>query len=205
MSLFRSRGFGSGLGVQLGFYSVIGLFFLSWNVYLQAGLGFSALRAGLTTVMFAAGAFVSSALAVSVLVGKFGRKVLTAGVLVEILGVSTLAWAVHAAGPGIGSGDVVAPLLLMGIGFGLVAAPLPVVVLQDVPVQAAGSASGMSNTVTQLGVAIGVAAVSVAFFVPLGEAGNFVHAFEVSLATMIGVLTAVATLTLRLPRQLTQS
>jgi len=204
VSLFRSRGFASGLGVQLGFYSVIGLFFLCWNVYLQAGLGFSALRAGFTTVTFAAGAFLSSALAVSVLLGKYGRKVLTAGVLVEILGVATLAGTVHAAGAGIGSGRLIAPLLLMGVGFGLVAAPLPVVVLQDVPVQDAGSASGLSNTVTQLGVAIGIAAVSVAFFVPLGKStttGSFVNAFEVSLATMIGVLIVVAALTLRLPRR----
>jgi EmrB/QacA subfamily drug resistance transporter len=203
-SLFRSRGFASGLGVQLGFYAVIGLFFLSWNIYLQAGLGFSALRSGLTTVAFAAGAFLSSALAVAVLVGKYGRRVLTAGVLVEILGVSTLAWAVHAADTGIGARHVIAPLVLMGIGFGLVAAPLPVVVLQDVPVQAAGSASGLSNTVTQLGVAFGIAAVSVAFFVPLGDptsAGNFIDAFQISLATMIGVLAVVAALTLGLPRR----
>lgn len=204
VSLFRSRGFASGLGVQLGFYCVIGLFFLCWNIFLQAGLGFSALRAGLTTVAFAAGAFMSSALAVSVLVNKYGRKVLTAGVLVEIVGVAALAWAVHAVGPGIGGRHVIVPLVLMGIGFGLVAAPLPVVVLQDVPVQAAGSASGMSNTVTQLGVAVGIAAVSVAFFVPLGEtasAAGFASALLISLATMIGILAVVAALTLRLPRR----
>jgi EmrB/QacA subfamily drug resistance transporter len=202
VSLFRSRGFSSGLGVQLGFYAVVGLFFLSWNIYLQTGIGFSALRTGVTTIAFAAGAFLSSALAVMVLVSKYGRKVLTAGVLVEILGVSMLLWTVRTAGTGIGSGHMIVPLMLMGIGFGLVAAPLPVVILQDVPTLAAGSASGLSNTVTQLGVAIGIAAVSVAFFVPLGDpvsAGSFVDAFQVSLATMIGLLAVVATLTLRLP------
>jgi EmrB/QacA subfamily drug resistance transporter len=202
VSLFRSRGFSSGLGVQLGFYSVVGLFFLSWNIYLQAGLGFTALRAGLTTIAFAAGAFLSSALAVTVLFERFGRRVLTAGVLVEILGVGTLAWMVHSAGTGIASWHMIAPLVLMGIGFGLVAAPLPVVVLQDAPAEAAGSASGLSNTVTQLGIALGVAAVSVAFFVPLDDRvtpDSFVHAFAVSLATLIGVLAVVAALTLRLP------
>ncbi len=204
VSLFRSRGFSSGLGVQLGFYCVVGLFFLSWNIYLQAGLGFTALRAGFTTIAFAAGAFLSSAVAVTVLLRKFGRTVLTAGVLVEILGVSTLAWMVHSAGTGIGSWHLIAPLVVMGIGFGLVAAPLPVVVLQDAPTEAAGSASGLSNTVTQLGIAVGVAAVSVAFVVPLADRvspDGFVHAFEVSLAALIGILVVVVALTLHLPKQ----
>jgi EmrB/QacA subfamily drug resistance transporter len=202
-SLFGSRGFTIGLGVQLGFYCVVGLFFLSWNIYLQAGLGFTALRGGLTTVAFAAGAFLSSALAVTVLFRAYGRLVLTVGVLVEILGICLLAWTVHSAGTEIGSRHVVAPLVLMGIGFGLVAAPLPVVVLQDAPTQAAGSAAGLSNTVTQLGVAVGVALVSVAFLVPLGDRfapDDFVHAVTVSLVAMTGILTVVAALTFHLPK-----
>lgn len=204
VSLFRSRGFTAGLGVQLGFYAMVGLFFLAWNIYLQAGIGFSALRAGLTTVAFAVGAFLSSAMAVTVLVAKFGRTVLTAGVLVEIGGVGLLAATVHTAATGIGTGHLITPLILMGIGFGLVAAPLPVVVLQDVPPSAAGSASGLSNTITQLGVAIGIAAVSVAFFVPLGNptsTGNYIHAFQISLVAIIGLLILVGALTFRLPNR----
>lgn len=202
-SLFRSRGFTAGLGVQLGFYCVVGLFFLSWNIYLQAGLGFTPLRAGFTTVAFAVGAFLSSASAVTVLFRAFGRGVLTVGVLVEIAGVSVLAWTVHSAGAGIGGRHMIAPLIVMGIGFGLVAAPLPVVVLQDAPAHAAGSASGLSNTVTQLGVAVGVAMVSVTFFVPLGDQlspDSFVRAFTVSLAVLIGILAVVAALTFHLPK-----
>jgi uncharacterized membrane protein YbhN (UPF0104 family) len=91
----------------------------------------------------------------------------------------------------------------MGIGFGLVAAPLPVVVLRDAPTRAAGSASGLSNTVTQLGVAVGVALVSVAFFVPLGDElspDGFGHAFTVSLGALIGILAVVAALTFHLPK-----
>jgi EmrB/QacA subfamily drug resistance transporter len=170
LSLFRARSFVAGLGVQLGFYVAVGLFFLSWNVYLQAGLGFTALRAGLTALAFAAGAFISSALAVAVLVGRFGRLVLVGGVAVQLAGVAAMLVVVGRYGIGIGSWHMVAPLMVVGIGFGLIASPLPAVVLDEVPVQDSGSASGLTNTVMQLGVATGVALVSLAFLAPLAAA-----------------------------------
>src|SRR5262249_39968978 len=68
------------------------------------------------------------------------------------------------------------PLAIIGLGFGLVAAPVPMVVLTEVPTSDAGSASGLTNTMNQLGAAVGIALVSVVFFGPLAAAaGNAVH------------------------------
>ena len=167
-ALFRVRSFVAGLGVQLTFYVGIGVFFLSWSVYMQLGLGWSPLHAGLTALAFCFGAFVSSAASVVVLVQKFGRRVLLAGALVQSAGLAAYIVAAGALGSTINTWEMVAPLVVIGLGFGMVAAPTPVVVLTEVPPADAGSASGLVNTMTQLGAVIGVALVSVVFFSPLG-------------------------------------
>lgn len=201
-SLFRYRSFVVGLGVQLTFHTVVALFFLSWTVYLQLGAGFSALRAGLTTVAFAIGAFASSGVAVAVLVQRYGRKVLIAGAAVEVAGMLALLWTVDRHGDDITLWAAAAPLLVVGFGFGLIAAPLPVVILTDVPQGASGSASGLSNTVVQVGGAIGVAFLGVTFFGPLGHGDGFAEGFGTTLWVISGLLAVVLLLTCLLPRRL---
>lgn len=205
-SLFRYRSFVVGLGVQLAFHTVVALFFLSWTVYLQTGAGFSALRAGLTTVAFAIGAFASSGVAVAVLVQKYGRKVLIAGAAVELGGMLTLQWTVDRYGGDITLWAAAVPLLLVGFGFGLIAAPLPVIILTDVPTGGSGSASGLSNTVVQVGGAIGVALLGVTFFGPLGGGSptslDLTEAFGITLWAISGLLAVVLFLTCALPRRM---
>jgi MFS family permease len=206
LDLFRARTFVAGLGVQLAFYVTIGLFFLSWSLYLQVGLDFTALRAGLTTLGFAIGAFLSSATAVMVLLGRFGRRVLMAGLIVMAAGVVAMALVVNSAGIDVTSWHLVGPLTVIGFGFGLIAAPLPVLILTDVPLGSSGSASGLANTMVQLGNAVGIALVSLAFLLPLGRgdatAQGFVDAFEASLGWMVGTLMLVLALTFALPRHI---
>ena len=59
---------------------------------------------------------------------------------------------------------MIGPLVVAGIGFGLVVAPMIDLILTDVPVEDAGSASGLLNTTQQVGMALGVALVGVIFF-----------------------------------------
>jgi hypothetical protein len=59
-----------------------------------------------------------------------------------------------------------------GIGFGLVVAPMIDLILTDVPVQDAGSASGLLNTTQQVGMALGVALVGVLFFTHLDNGSD---------------------------------
>ena len=56
----------------------------------------------------------------------------------------------------------------MGIGMGLMIAPLFDIILAGVPPREAGSASGVLNTANQMGGAIGVALIGVIFFGLLG-------------------------------------
>ena len=59
---------------------------------------------------------------------------------------------------------MIAPLLISGVGFGLVVAPITDLVLSDVPTADAGSASGLFSTVQQVGAALGIALIGVIFF-----------------------------------------
>ncbi|MBW1602500.1 MFS transporter [Streptomyces sp. JJ66] len=164
LNLFRTRSFSSGLIVQLAFYIGTGMFFLGWTLYMQIGLGWTPMRAGLTSLPFCIGAFLTSSAAMIALVPKYGRKVLQYGIVIVLLGLGGYIWVAGEYGADITSWHLALPLLFIGMGFGLVAAPLPEIVTSETPHQDAGSASGIVNTNTQLGFAIGGALVSVVFF-----------------------------------------
>jgi EmrB/QacA subfamily drug resistance transporter len=193
LALFRIRSFSSGLGVNLAFYVGIGMFNIGWTVYLQVGLGWSPMRAGMTSLSFCIGAFLTSSAAMVVLVPKFGRKVLQAGAVVTVTGALYFLWAASHYGSSISSWALVVPMLLVGLGFGLIAAPLPQIVISEVPQRDAGSASGIVHTNAQLGFAIGGALVSVVFFAGLG--GNTGTAIDDQAANLRRDLVATAHLT----------
>ncbi|MFE0465084.1 MFS transporter, partial [Kitasatospora sp. NPDC058965] len=206
LSLFRVRSFAAGVGVQLVFGVTCGIFFLVWTLYMQLGLGWSPLRAGLTGIPFSLAVSTAAGLSVQQLVPRFGRRVLQAGALVMALGVLLYLWEAGRYGLGIHSWQMALPLVVMGAGMGLIVAPLTEAVLAQVPREHAGSASGLINTTQQLGNALGLALVSVAFFTVVdaarpGEAVGlvFTHAFGHALRWLVGTLGLVFVLMFALP------
>ncbi|MER6913233.1 MFS transporter [Streptomyces sp. NPDC000594] len=164
LSLFRVRSFAAGIAVQLTLGVVMGVFFLVWTLYMQIGLGWSALRAGLTGVPFSIAVSVAAGISVQQLVPRFGRKVLQAGALTMVGGVLIYLWTVDRVGVDITPWQMVPALVVMGVGMGLIVAPLTDAILSEVPREHSGSASGLLNTVQQTGTALGLGLVSVVFF-----------------------------------------
>jgi EmrB/QacA subfamily drug resistance transporter len=164
LSLFKVKSFAAGVGVQLIFGITCGIFFLIWTLYMQLGLGWSPLRAGLTGIPFSLATGVASGLSVQLLVPKFGNRVLQAGALVMIFGTLLYIWEANHFGPEISSWQMTPPLIVMGLGMGLLVAPIMDAILSEVPAEHSGSASGLINTANQLGLAFGLGLVSVAFF-----------------------------------------
>ena len=164
MSLFRARAFSAGMAVWFIFWVAFGGFFIVWTLYMQVGLAWSPLRAGLTAATFAAGGAVGSGLAVQVLTPRLGRRVLMGGALVCAAGLALYAWVGYQYGPSVTSAQMVVPLLGAGFGFGLIVAPMIDTILTGVPTSYAGSASGTLSTTQQLGVAFGVAVAGVLLF-----------------------------------------
>ncbi|MET9558776.1 MFS transporter [Streptomyces tauricus] len=208
LSLFKVKSFAAGIAVQTVFGIGLGIFFLIWTLYMQTGLGWSPLRAGLTGVPFSIAVSLAAGLSVQKLVPRFGRKVLQAGALTMATGVLLYIWESERYGLSIASWQMALPLVVMGVGMGLIVAPLTDAVLSEVPREHAGSASGLINTVQQMGNALGLALVSVVFFGAMSdrpappEVGPaFVDAFKHALVWVAVVMTVIFLLMFALPKR----
>ncbi|MEU3241799.1 MFS transporter [Streptomyces sp. NPDC006875] len=208
MSLFRVKSFAAGIAVQTVFGVALGVFFLVWTLYMQVGLGWSALRAGLTGVPFSIAVSAAAGMSVQLLVPRFGRKVLQAGALIMAVGVLLYIWESDRYGMSIASWQMALPLVVMGAGMGFIVAPLTDAVLSEVPREHAGSASGLINTVQQMGNALGLGLVSVLFFgriadrlTPPQVGPAFGNAFEYALGWVAAVMAAIFLLMFALPKR----
>ncbi|MEK8143697.1 MFS transporter [Streptomyces sp. M10(2022)] len=207
LSLFQVKSFAAGIAVQLTFGLGLGIFFLVWTLYMQMGLGWSALRAGTTGIPFSIAVSVAAGISVQKLVPRFGRKVLQCGALMMIAGLLLYIWEAGRYGMDITSWQMALPLTVMGVGMGLIVAPLADAVLSEVPKEHSGSASGLFNTVQQMGTALGLGLVSVVFFGAIGDrmappeavGPAFVDAFQQSLWWVTGVLAVIFLLLFALP------
>ncbi|KDN82216.1 hypothetical protein KCH_60500 [Kitasatospora cheerisanensis KCTC 2395] len=155
-ALFRARDFAAmsfvSATVQVG---MLGLF-LPVMIYLQSVLRFGALAAGLVM----APAMVVSAV-LSPFAGRLadrigGKPVLLAGLALFAAG---LAWLAGVVGLGRAWWEFQPALVTAGVGIGCVFGPMVTVAMYHVPPATAGAASGVLNTIRQIGTVIGSAAV----------------------------------------------
>jgi EmrB/QacA subfamily drug resistance transporter len=130
--------------------------FLPFTIYLQSVLGFSALRAGLTMAPASLLSMVVAPVA-GRLTDKIGGKyILMLGLTLFAVG---MGWAALAATPTSAWYDFLVPLIVAGIGMGCIFAPMVTVAMRNIDPRMAGAASGVLNTVRQVGLVIGTAAV----------------------------------------------
>jgi MFS family permease len=130
--------------------------FLPLTIYFQSVLGFSALKAGLA---MAPASFVS--LFVAPVAGRLtdkigGKYILMSGL--TLFGVG-MGWIALIAKPGLNWPAFLAPLIVAGLGLGCIFAPLVTTAMRNIQPQMAGAASGVLNTIRQVGLVIGTAAV----------------------------------------------
>ena len=167
LRLFSQRSFSIGIAIAMTFFLGVTSFALILTLFLQIGLGFTALHAGLTFLPFSAGVLVASGAAAR-LAPKFGRGVIMTGALVMTAGMAGLIVIVRHYGQAVTTTELLPALIVAGLGMGTVLAPLADIMLAGVRKEDAGSASGVFNTSIQLGASIGVAVIGVIFFGLLG-------------------------------------
>ncbi|MCU1599927.1 MAG: transporter [Frankiales bacterium] len=163
MTLFGNQSFRVGLVVSLVFFAGIPAFFFTFGLYLQLGLGFSALHAGLTGFPFALGTAIASSRS-DKLAQRLGTNLLRVGAGLLSLSMVVLIAVVHHFGTGITSWDIAPFLLISGLGLGCFIAPLTNLILAGIKGREAGSASGVLTTGQQVGGALGIAIVGIVFF-----------------------------------------
>jgi MFS family permease len=163
VDLFRQRSFSVGLAVNMIVYAYIGSFFLAMAVFLQAGLGLSPLRAGLTFAAPALG-FALAAVLARPLAARHGRNLVVAALALNCIALVALIVEFELSGSAISAVRIELPLTLTWIGNGLILPTVIGVVLTGVDPRRAGSAAGTLTTGQQFAMAIGVALLGIVFF-----------------------------------------
>lgn len=186
LGLFRHRAFVQGLGI-IFLFNHTAAFFMVYPVYLQSGLHWNVLHAGLAVLPYAAGFFIGPAVS-----WQLGERSLITGLCLLAAGFLG-AWLLHT--PGIGLYIV---LLCAGIGHGIVMPVIVRTVLKDVPPEKAGAAAGVVSTAVQLGSALGVAVIGTIFFAVL----SFTEVYATAFMTAMGILFTIAMAGLYLAFQL---
>ena len=188
-SVFRHRSYSAGIVFSIVFTGSLGGIVMIFNVFLQNGLGFTPWHSAVTTAPWAAGAFIGSAVG-GIAMAKLGRRVLLAGLVVEAAGLAGVYAVLRMAGGGVSTVDLLAPMVIGGIGMGMVFVPLFDIVMAGVRPQEMGSASGVLQTVNSLGMSLGIAGIGAIFFALAGGPGRnvpvYLHAAEwTALATIV--------------------
>jgi MFS family permease len=153
-SLFRFRGFrfGNVAGAGVNFGEIAMVFVLP--LYLQSVLGLSAWSTGLVLSSLAAAAFIGGPVAGQVARRWGERSVIVTGIVILTVAV---VGASRTVGPATSSGRLAPWLALAGLGVGAVQAQLSSVILDEIPPEDSGQASGTQSTFRQLGATFGVA------------------------------------------------
>nr|WP_323374037.1 MFS transporter [Plantactinospora alkalitolerans] len=192
LALFRLRSYSLGTLIGLLYFAGFVAIFFLFTLFLQSGLRYTALEAGLAITPFALGSALTAALGGRI-VNRFGRPLVAIGLATVAFGLACVVLALHYV-PGHGAPFATAlPLLVAGLGSGLVITPNQNLALSEVPVAQAGSAAGMLQTGQRIGAAAGIAGVGAVFFTTLASTHNgWSRAFRDSLLVTIGfVLVAL--------------
>jgi len=201
LGLFRIRSYADGVVLAVLFFCAYTGTPLVLALFLQEGLGFSALQSGLTASAYAVGAALSAPVA-GHLLPRLGQRVLIGALLLFGAGVAAAGLlADHAAG-------LVAPLhvallmapalLVAGMGGGAVITPNQALSLAEVDVRGGSTAGGMLQTSQRIGNALGAAVISAVFYAAATGApsagsareGHYGHAYAMSLLVSVAFTAA---------------
>jgi MFS family permease len=203
LRLFTRQSFSLGTALALCYFAGFTALFFTFTLFLQNGLGRSALIAGLAITPFAAGSAVAAALG-GRLVARAGRALVACGIVAVLAGLGGTLLATHLViGPGVAWATAV-PLLAAGLGSGLVIAPNQTITLSEVPVTEASTAGGVLQTAQRIGSAIGIAVVGVVYFAqipghgqdsgpaggPAAQAAVWTRAFQHGLTVILALVGA---------------
>jgi MFS family permease len=203
LTLFGVRSYGLGVSLGLVYFAGFTAIFFVTTLFLQQGRGFGPLEAGLAVTPIALGSAVSAALGGRV-VTRVGRSVVVAGLLLVLVGLLGTAAVVRWWDAGGLAWAMAPPLLVAGLGSGLVISPNLTLSLSEVPVARAGSAGGVVQTAQRIGTAAGVAAVGSLCFSRLAATGDWSAALAAALllcAGIVAVALAIAATDVALSRR----
>lgn len=213
VSVLRKRSYVSGTVFTLVFFGALVGFSLTIGLFLQLGLGLSALAAALYLMATAVGAVLGSGVGAWAATAV-GRPILHIGLTIMAAGTLLLLASLHsfdAGEPAPGFWALVPGLFVFGVGMGQIFVPLFSIVIGEIEDHEVGSASGLLESLQQLGSSLGVAVLATLFFSRLGledggpraalAAGRHLSAVEATLWVTLGLIGLAFALGWLLPRR----
>ncbi|MEW2548173.1 MFS transporter [Streptomyces sp. NPDC047002] len=191
LEYFGLRGFSTANAVILFvFFSLIGSLFMIAQMF-QVGLGYDPLDAGLRILVWTAMPMLVAPVA-GLLSDKIGNKPFM--VLGPLLQGGGLFWLGMVAAPDVSYTTLVAPLIVAGIGIGMVFPTVANAVVMAVPLNDSGVAAGTNNTMREAGGVFGVAVLSAVFAGHGGyrSAADFMEGFKAAEIVAAVVVVAAA-------------
>ena len=205
LHLFANRERSGAYAARMMFLGdMVGFWFFTTQ-FLQAVLMYMPLQAGLAFLPVTVPNF-AAAMLVPRLSRKWGNaRVLAVGLLICVVG---MAWMAQLSALSAYFTGIALPMVLLGIGQGLVLAPLTVSAVQGVASDDAGAASGLVNVAHQLGGSLGLSILVVVFAAggtaALGDATALAHHIAntfVASAVMLAIALSVVLTFIRRPRK----
>ncbi len=196
LGIFRVPSFSNGtLLISIYFVGITSVWVLL-ALYLQDGLGLSALQTGLMGLPSAIASGFSALLA-GRNVMKHGRKVVIIGIYSALLGLLGSILVVWLRSKGLASEWwLLLSVAFIGIGQGAVISPNQTLTLADVPLEYAGSSGGIMQTGQRIGTSMGIAMITALAFATLAVsdwAGAFIAGFAgITVVVLITLALAYA-------------
>lgn len=156
LRLFRVSSFRNGTIIMAAYFTGLPALFLLTTLFLQTGLGVSALHAGMVTIGFALASAVSSWFG-GQLVGRFGRPVVVVGLVLVLATVVGLAVTALFVSPEATPWAMAAVMVVGGLGGGMVISPNQTLTLAEIPPVQGGVAGSIGQLGQRIGTAIGTA------------------------------------------------
>ncbi|WP_438828495.1 MFS transporter [Streptomyces hesseae] len=197
-SLLRVPSVRDGLAVIVPFSIGWGGFMFVLAVALQEGLRLGPMAAGAALVPMCA-TFLIGSLAGPRLASRFGRRLVTAGALVQGLGLITVGATFWFGWDGLGALGLAPGLAIQGLGQGLLMPITMRLVLSEVPVAQAGVGGGVLVTTQQAFMALGVATLG-SLFLSLAPGAGMREGLGITLGVQLVLVVITVGLSLRLPR-----
>ncbi len=197
----EAPGYASGIVLGTAYFCGFSGIWLVLALYLQDGLGFTALQSGLTVTPFAIGSALASVTAGRVIT-RLGRRVTVFGLSLVVVGFVALAVVVPLTSPSHPALWLLVPLFVAGVGGGATISPNITMTLSAVPPRMGGAAGGALQTGQRIGSAIGAAVLTAAFRLTTSSGGSLgtavCVAFLTALAfTLVALVMAVRELRIR--------
>ncbi|CAN5452237.1 MFS transporter [soil metagenome] len=154
LRVFRNRSLAAGSLVLLVLFALLMGLFLVIVQYLQAALGYSAIRASLGLMPMAAVLMPLSAVAPRIATRVGFRTMFVSGLGLVAAGLALMAAFASVSG---GYWSVLPGLLVLGVGVGLAQTPATSAITGSLPQEEQGVASALNDTVREFGGALGIA------------------------------------------------